>query len=70
MILVQKLKYFRSLLWGKIGQETYFRDIPDIKETFLDYKNKLEKKSKNSNYAQKLEIFNSQFVLMYNKLKF
>ena len=31
MILDQKWKYFRSLLWGKIGQETYFRDIPEKK---------------------------------------
>ena len=52
MILVQKLKYFGSLLWGRIGQETYFRDIPDRKESFLDYKNKLEKKSKNSNFSK------------------
>ena len=47
MVLVQKWPFFQLLFLGKIGQENVFYDVLERKNTFLGYKNKKFKKSKN-----------------------
>ena len=47
MVLVQKRAFFQLLFLGTIGQENVFYDILERKNTFLGYKNKKFKKSKN-----------------------
>ena len=47
MVLVQKCPFFQLFLLGNIGQENLFYDILERKNTFLSYKNKNFKKSKN-----------------------
>ena len=42
-----KLAVFPIFFLGNIGQETVFYDIPERKNAFLGYKNKMLKKSKN-----------------------
>ena len=38
---------FQLFFLGNIGQNNVFYDIPELKNTFLGYKNKKFKKSKN-----------------------
>ena len=47
MVLVQKWPFFQLFFLGNINQETVFYDILEQKDTFLAYKNKKFKKSKN-----------------------
>ena len=48
MVFAQKCPFFEtSVFYGKIGQENVFYDILERKNTFLGYKNKKFKKSKN-----------------------
>ena len=47
MVLVQKWPFFQLYFLGTIGQENVFYDILERKKTFLGYKNKKFKKSKN-----------------------
>ena len=47
MVLVQKWPFFLLFFLGKIGQENVFYDTLERKNTFLGYKNKKFKKSKN-----------------------
>ena len=48
MVLVQKWPFFQPFFFlGNIDQETVLYDILEQKDTFLGYKNKKFKKSKN-----------------------
>ena len=47
MVLVQKWPFFQLFFLGNIGHEKVFYDIPGPKKTFLGYKKKKFKKSKN-----------------------
>ena len=47
MVLVQKWPFFQLFFLGNIGQENVFYHILERKNTFLGYKNKKFKKSKN-----------------------
>ena len=47
MVLVQKWPFFQTFFLGKIGQEIVFYDILQRKNSFLGYKNRKFKKSKN-----------------------
>ena len=47
MVLVEKWPFFQLFFLGKIEQENVFYDILERKNTFLSYKNKKFKKSKN-----------------------
>ena len=50
MVLVQKWPFFQLFFLGNIGQKNVFYDILERKNTFLGYKNKKFKKSKNSHF--------------------
>ena len=52
MVLVQKWPFFQLFFLGNIGQENVFYDILERKNTFLDYKNKKFKKSKNWHFSK------------------
>ena len=47
MVLVKKGPFFRVLILGNIGQKNEFYDILERRNTFIGYKNKKLKKSKN-----------------------
>ena len=47
MVFVKKWPFFQLFFLGTIGQENAFNDILERKNTFLGYKNKNFKKSKN-----------------------
>ena len=47
MVLVKKGPFFHLYILGNKGQENEFYDILEQRNTFLDYKNKNFKKSKN-----------------------
>ena len=47
MVLVKKGPFFRLFILGHIGQENDFYDILERRNTFLGYKNKKLKRSKN-----------------------
>ena len=47
MVLVQKWAFFKLFLLGNIGLENILYDILERKNSFLGYKNKNFKKSKN-----------------------
>ena len=47
MVLVKKRPFFPHFILGNIGQENEFYDILEGRNTFLGYKNKKRKKSKN-----------------------
>ena len=46
MVLVQKWDFFHLFIFGKIGKKKVFSDILERKNSFLDYKNKKQKKEK------------------------
>ena len=50
--LVQKWPSFQKFFLGPIGQENFFYDILKRKNTFLGYKNKKFKKSKNWHFSK------------------
>ena len=52
MVLVGKLPFFQLFFLGNIGQENVFYDILERKKSFLGYKNKKCKKSKNSHFSK------------------
>ena len=52
MVLVQKWQFFELFFFGNIGQENVFQDILERKATFLGYKNKKFKKSKNWHFSK------------------
>ena len=52
MTLLQKWPFFHLFLKGNIGQENVFYDILERKKTFLRYKNKKFKKSKNWHFSR------------------
>ena len=47
MVLVQKWQFFQRFFLGKKGQENVFYDILELKNAFLDHKNKVLKNSEN-----------------------
>ena len=49
---VQKWPSFQKIFLGTIGQENFFYDILKRKNTFLGYKNKKFKKSKNWHFSK------------------
>ena len=50
MVLVQKWPFFQLFFLGNIDQENVFYDILEQKDTFLWYKNKKFKESKNGHF--------------------
>ena len=52
IVLVQKWPFFQLFFLGNIGQENVFYDILERKNTFLGYKNKKFKKSKNWHFSK------------------
>ena len=47
MVFVQKWPLYQPVFLGNIGKENVFHDIPEGKNSFLGYKNKKFKESKN-----------------------
>ena len=54
MVLVRKWPFFQLFFLGNIDQENVFYDILEQKDTFLAYKNKKFKKSKNWHFLKGL----------------
>ena len=54
MVSVQKWPFFQVFFLGNIDQENVFYDILEQKDTFLAYKNKKFKKSKNWHFLKGL----------------
>ena len=52
MVLVKKGPFFRVLILGNIGQKNEFYDILERRNTFIGYKNKKLKKSKNWDFSK------------------
>ena len=52
--MVQKWPFFKLFFLGSIGQENVFYDILEPKNTFLGYKNKKFKKSRNGHFSKGL----------------
>ena len=52
MVLVKKWPFFQLFFLGNIGQENVFYDILERKKTFVGYKNKKLKKSKNWRFSK------------------
>ena len=52
IVLVKKWPFFHVFFYGNISQENVFCDILERKNTFLAYKNKKFKKSKNWNFSK------------------
>ena len=52
MVLVQKSPFFQLFFLGNIGKENVFYDILERKNSFLGYKNKKFKKSKNWHFSK------------------
>ena len=50
MVLVQKWPFFLTFFLANIGKENAFKNIQERKNSFLGYKNKKLKKSKNSHF--------------------
>ena len=50
--MVQKLPFFQLFFLGNMGQENVFYDILERKNSFLGYKNKKSKKSKNWHFCK------------------
>ena len=50
MVLVKNLNFFYVFIGGKIGQENAFYCTLEMKNTFLEYKSKNLKKTKNWNF--------------------
>ena len=57
MVLVQKLQFFQPFFLGNIGQEIVFNDIVERKNSFLSYKNKKAKKSKNCHFSKGVNLW-------------
>ena len=53
MVLVQKWPFFQLFFLGNIDQENVFYDILEQKDTFLGYKKKKFKESKNWHFFLK-----------------
>ena len=54
MVLVQKWPFFQLFFLGNIGQEKVFYGILERKKTFLGYKNKKFKQSKNWHFSKEV----------------
>ena len=54
MVLVKKWSFFRLFFLGNTGQENVFYDILERKNTFVGYKNKKFKKSKNWRFSKRV----------------
>ena len=52
MVLVQKWPFYQLIFLSSIRQENVFYDILEPKNTFLGYKNKKFKKSKNWHFSK------------------
>ena len=52
MVLVKKWPFFHLFFLGNIGQEIVFYDIVERKNTFLGFKSKKLKKSKNWDFSK------------------
>ena len=52
MVLVQKWPFFELFFLGNVGQNKVFYDILERKNTFLEYKNRKFKKSKNWHFSK------------------
>ena len=52
MILVKKKPFFHLFILGNIAQENEFYDILEERNTFLGYKNKKLKISKNFDFSK------------------
>ena len=52
MVLVQKWSFFQLFFLGNVGQENVFYDILERKNSFLHYKNKKFKKTKNCHFSK------------------
>ena len=52
MVLVKNLKIFYLSILGKTGQNNTFRDILEVKNVYLDNKNKKLKKSKHKKFSK------------------
>ena len=52
MVLDQKWLFFQTFFLGNKGQENVFDNIQERKNSFLGYKNKKFKKSKNSHFSK------------------
>ena len=57
MVLVQKWLFFQTFFLGNIGQENVFYDILQRRNSFLGYKNKKFKKSKNWHFFKGVNPF-------------
>ena len=58
MVLVKTGPFFRLFILGNIGQDIAFYNIVERGNTFLGYKNKKLKKSRNfDGFGQKMAIF-------------
>ena len=55
MVLVEKWPFFQLLFLGNISQENIFYDIIERKNSFLGYKNKKLKKSKNWHFSKSVK---------------
>ena len=67
MVLEEKLKFFKVLIFGKIRTENVFEDILERKRAFLDSKIRKLNKSKNQDFSngfgKKIEMFPSFLLL-------
>ena len=54
MVLLQKWPFFQLFFLANLGQENVFYDILERKNTFLRYKNKKFKKSKNWHFSKRV----------------
>ena len=54
MVFVQKWPLYQPVFLGNIGKENVFHDIPERKNSFLGYKNKKFKKSKNWHFSKEV----------------
>ena len=67
MVLIENWLIFSLLSLGKNEEENVFQDILEWKDTFLDYKDKKLKRSKNWDFSiggfeEELEILKSHFL--------
>ena len=72
MVLVQKWPFFQLFFLGNLRQENVFYDILERKNSFLGYKNKKFKKSKNWPFIKGVNPWfwsRRFFVLEYQKLE-
>ena len=69
MVLVQKWPFIQHFFLGNISQENVFYDIPEPKNTFLGYRNKKFKKSKNWHFSHILGLthgFGAKIDIFFN----